>query len=181
MVRVILHKETKHNALDVDLLGFKPPICRIARIFHEFNFCGRMYSRPFCAVQLSLFRGSIICENCENWIPRNFSAIWYITFLHLGPISSILNFLQSTEMITSNLDPYIYNFCINFNSHIQPWTNVQSHCCEGVKIKPHNYKENQTLQNFPLYDIYSILLMLPRLHYLIRKMVWNKMNIFLVL
>ena len=33
MVRVILHKETKHNALNVDLLGFKPPICCIARFF----------------------------------------------------------------------------------------------------------------------------------------------------
>ena len=53
--------------------------------FLQVQFRGRTHSHPLCTVKQSSFHGfnfrskTIIHENHENWTPRKFPTIWYIT------------------------------------------------------------------------------------------------------
>ena len=82
------------------------------------NFRGHAHSRPFCNIKSRLFHGfnfhswAIICENCENWTPHKFPAIWYYQYLTVTLVCTSLTALPLHTMF-SHQQVYTY-FIMHF-------------------------------------------------------------------
>ena len=115
---------------------------RQSLLFCGFNFCGCGHSSPLCAVQSSFFLEFNFCglaitrKSCENWIPRNFPTIWYVTLhephggneIYHAPTSVLLKVqCHVTHAFARNL----------INNQTRPWRQPGCHTANDKLLATH--------------------------------------------